>query len=226
MRLRFLLAFFFQSLLFAGDHTVENPKHLKPRPLEDTPRAAVLMGANTKIGLFFPSLFSPEKKTAVVERVGIISARELDRVYNVEEVVNVMGGNYVQVGRLKENQFAGSNGAGPCIGVIIFTMGPGGVNKATVFHFTAMDHPYKTLSKMGPYPKGSRVAIFGGENTKESNATLASVMQYLDKYGSAQGKNSSKPLTIDGYSNTEGLWVNRNGEYVKYRTDRTSEDNG
>lgn len=190
------------------------------------PTVAVEMGANTKNGLYFPSLFSAEKKTTVMERIGLVSPRMLSKPFRPEEVVNVTSGNYVSTKHLEEGQVAGSNGAGPCIGVIVSLVFDGVVRKVTVFHFGATDHPYKTLSRMGPFPKGSHVAIFGGENSNESNVTLESVMKYLQKYGSPKGSDPSSPLIVDGYSNTEGLWIDHKGQYVVYRTDKTSEDLG
>ena len=123
--------------------------------------------------------------------------------------VGVGGGQYAIIPKLPPGYTAGSTGAGPCIGVIISS--PNG--HIYVYHFNNNQNPARTMfqTRTAPYPAGSTAIIFGGDNSKESNFTLGSVVTYL----SANAVNYN-------YSNTTGANVDSTGTYFLFLKDGNS----
>jgi hypothetical protein len=102
----------------------------------------------------------------------------------------------------------GTDGCGPCIGLII--VGPCndvGRRTAWVYHFAATHDPLHTLTRDGGmygqrFPRGSAAVVFGGNNDDQwSMGTLSRVHMYLE---AARIRGN---LRILGVYNSPGLWV-------------------
>jgi hypothetical protein len=80
-----------------------------------------------------------------------------------------------------------------------------------VFHFNTTEDPYATLQASGPFPAGSHVILFGGDDSPGSNGTLQSVLSYFE---------GNDRVTIDGIHASTGMFVDGNGNYVNRKMDR------
>jgi hypothetical protein len=110
----------------------------------------------------------------------------------------------VHVSDMEVNDIVGSDGAAPCIIVVI--KGPAD-RWARAWHFDSYDDIPATLRRdLGPVP-GGRAAVAGEDDGRVSNFNLAETFEILQTLG----------ITIDGYSSTDELWVDANGRWVKGR---------
>ena len=75
----------------------------------------------------------------------------------------------------------------------------------------AAQYPYATLAASGPFPAGSHVIIFGGDNIPESNGTLESTLSYFE---------GNSRVTIDGYYDSCGLFVDGDGNFLNRNIER------
>ncbi len=151
------------------------------------------------------------KKTEVLRQVGALPKPERASL-DTNNSAGVSGGTYKVFPKIPAGTCVGTGGAGPCIGLIIQTLDP--EKSVYVFHFGAIDDPLTTLKKAGPFPKGSRAALFGGDNSEPSNVTLKLAMDYLRQ----------ERIKVDGYSNTTGLWVDKDGRYRLTPLDTPSQE--
>lgn len=105
----------------------------------------------------------------------------------------------------------GSEGAGTCIITIISTplaQRPGTYDVAAS-HFESQDDPDSVWDKLDAFPKGTRVAITGGNGSRSSNTQMLVTVASLAY---------RKGVTIDGYFYGNGLWVDNRGRYYAFRT--------
>ena len=63
--------------------------------------------------------------------------------------------------------------------------------------------------KLDAFPKGTRVAITGGNGSRSSNTQMLVTVASLAY---------RKGVTIDGYFYGNGLWVDNRGRYYAFRT--------
>jgi hypothetical protein len=195
----------------AGDTNLYRYVHNDPTDFTDPDELQVAPAAGPTVvkkpnePLYLPEYpLLPKKpgyKEKVIRDVGEIKAPVIPDCPNK---TGVMGGEHIHVTNIPQGQVIGSSAADPCIGLIISTL-----NKdVNIYNFQATECPQRTLFYDGPFPKGSHAAIFGGNGSIESNATLDGVMGYL---------NSTKCI-IDGYSDTIGSRI-RDGKYVRFPND-------
>jgi uncharacterized repeat protein (TIGR01451 family) len=95
----------------------------------------------------------------------------------------------------------GASGCNPCVGVIVTFPG---VSRVDVFHFATGDSPFFTLQSIGPLPEGTRVAVFGGNDT-DSTPLFNSIDVFLSQ---------NPQVTVDGFVDRNGLWIDDTGTYV------------
>lgn len=114
-----------------------------------------------------------------------------------------MGGNWIVVDKPAPGTSVGTDGAGPCVGVVIIAG-----DKVYAFHFGGTDDPVSTMAGAGPFPAGSHGVIVGGDGSNDSDKMLNEVIRALNRNG----------IKIDGYSNTNGIHV-RDGKFINYKTD-------
>lgn len=106
---------------------------------------------------------------------------------------------------IPDDYVVGPTGCNSCIGVLVIPPDGTGVK---AFHFTSTDDVLDVLEDEGPYEPGSRVAFCGGNNTEGSNLTLLEVTEFF--FGN--------PLfDIVGYSDTDALGVNNQGDFTLIR---------
>jgi hypothetical protein len=158
-------------------------------------------------------------KAEYIRQLGALTAPMLSCHRRIALSRASIGGDYVVVTLSPQDAgyLVGSFGADPCVGVIV--LGPTATDQSRSvysFHFTATDNPYKTLVNAG-LPAGSRIAVFGGNNTAPSNRTLAYVAKFIQ-----ENKDAGLRLTVDGESDTIGLWVDKDGNYERYVGDVAS----
>jgi len=108
---------------------------------------------------------------------------------------------------IPDGHLVGTTAAATCIGVIVVSPPDVNGNRTIwVFHFDSGDDPEATLAAAGPFPQGSHVVFFGGQDHPDSTNTLDSVLDYFE--GLPAGR-----VVIDGIYNSIGLWVNNAGNY-------------
>jgi len=157
-------------------------------------------------------------KKALQNKYGVPTVTELPK-RDYAKTNGTTQGNGTHYKSIPDGFMVGTSGAGPCIGVII--VGPpdrAGNREIWVYHFQSGDNVSGTLNRDGPFPKGSKAVIFGGQNgVRESMGSLNDVESSL------RGCN----VTIDGVYNSPGLWVDRNGNYFVHSAERrTTEKDG
>lgn len=105
----------------------------------------------------------------------------------------------------------GSQGAGPCI-IALISM-PSSTRPGTfdvvASHFQSQDDPGAVWNQIGTFPTGTRVAIAGGDATYSSNTQMIVTIASLAY---------KKGVTIDGYFNGNGLWVDNRRKYYAFKT--------
>jgi hypothetical protein len=137
---------------------------------------------------------------------------------------------------LPPGQLGGTQGCGPCVGVIVVSPpGPGGVRTIWVFHFSAGTDAGAVLAEQN-FPPGSHMVVFGGDCTPQSRGTMLSLKHWLEPiayvppsvpYGTGNTYVLPRPLIFDGYYNSPAMLVDCNGRYsVPYSAQRTCEPDG
>lgn len=144
---------------------------------------------------------SPGRAEVMAELEAIEAGEAVPR--DLSRDIGVSGGQHKIFPRVPPGTCVGTGGAGPCVGLILFHPGS---RSAVVAHFGATDDPYATLSTLH-IPDGTRAAVFGGDGSGPSNATLGSVMAFLRR------ERRAGRLAIDGFSDSSGLWVDSEGRY-------------
>ncbi len=134
-----------------------------------------------------------------------IKPTQLPRVPDPNLDTGVAPGRYKVVKNIPPGRYAGTGAASPCIGLIITDQN----KKVYIYHFYNTQSPMTTLESTGVFLNGSHAAIFGGDNSPESNKTLLILMDHL---------RNNPEIKIDGFSNTEGLYVGADGKYYIYKT--------
>ena len=118
-------------------------------------------------------------------------------------LVQDTGGSGKQGGRweiflknaIAKGQYVGTSGSQTCVGVIIC-----GTKDITVTHIRDLDREIATLRKFH-IEKDARVYVFGGDETSDGSVEqLQNIVSYLRRRGADIR-----------YSNTTGLFVDRNG---------------
>ena len=105
-------------------------------------------------------------------------------------------GNTVDFGPIPMGFQAGSMGAGPCIGLIVWRAG----GLTTVGHYAATEDPAKTLEPV-EIGRQDKAYLFGGDDSDPSNRVLASVLDALKKKG----------VRPAGYADFDALWIDGDG---------------
>jgi hypothetical protein len=148
---------------------------------------------------YLDSFISLEQQT-VMTNLGELDPEVGPRDF--ENSIGVSGGQHIVVPLedVPEGGLVGSTGAGPCVGLIIVDD-----ENIYVFHFTQTTDVSQALAEaIDDLGADAHAAIFGGDGSPLSEQTLEEVMDYL---------NAHSEITIDGYSNTPGLWVDSDGDY-------------
>jgi hypothetical protein len=150
----------------------------------------------------------------VIKRVGTLPTTTV--AYHQFTFTNPRQGNNLVVdgASLRADQLVGTTGAQTCIGLIVRDSN----NRIYAFHFEAGDDVASTMASafagMGTY---AYAALFGGDGSQASDQTLEEVQAALSGYTS---------IHIVGFSDTPGLWIDRNGLFVVTTSDvATSNDN-
>jgi hypothetical protein len=142
-----------------------------------------------------------EQQQEVMAELGTIEPEVTD--IPAEDSIGLPSGGVhivVPVEDLADGEFAGAEGMEGCIGVIVYD----GEN-IYVFHFNTQDDPTDTLDQvLDGVGDGAHAAIFGGDGTWPSEQTLEDVMDYFDDH---------PEITIDGYADYPGLYVDNEGGY-------------
>lgn len=104
------------------------------------------------------------------------------------------------------NRYVGTDGCGPCVGLVIIT--PDDIH---AFHFDALNDPYLTLRFFDPqFPPGSRAVVTqatdGSESTSQARHTLYRTIEYLERNAN---------ITLDGFVGPSSVWVDNDGNYFK-----------
>ena len=149
---------------------------------------------------FYVDSFISQEQQIVMTNVGELNPEVGPR--DIQTSIGVSGGEHivVPIDQVPDGVLVGSTGAGPCIGLIIVD-----ADYIYVFHFAQTTDVAQTISvAIQDLGDDAHAAIFGGDGTPLSEQTLENVMDYLG---------SHPDITIDGYSDTPGLWVDADGGY-------------
>ncbi|MBX3414202.1 MAG: RHS repeat protein [Pirellulales bacterium] len=193
-----------------GDYTI--PPRNTGGPVDTKPtRPPVQAITNPQYG-DYPWFFKPAGKppAAVEEECGkinpvIIGQRDMGKSQGIG------GGQTIKVTDIPDDFLVGSQGAGPCIIMIISVpvRDKPGNRDVIVSHCYAADNPFKSLEAIGGFPVGCHAAVAGGDGSRESNTELLLVLTALQSQGAI----------IDGYFSGSGLWVDNRGNYHTYESD-------
>ncbi|MGH7966739.1 MAG: dockerin type I domain-containing protein, partial [Candidatus Binatia bacterium] len=156
-------------------------------------------GALNKIGTFVLDAFG-STKPAIIAEFGVLP--NVQKIPSSTLTTGVGAGKNAVFTDIPDGTVVGASGCDPCIGIILLPP----EDDPQVFHFAATDDAKDTMKEAGPFPDGTRAAIFGGNNTLESNVTLNLVAEFFRE---------NPQITVEGYSDTVGLWVDREGTFVR-----------
>jgi hypothetical protein len=166
--------------------------------------------------------FFPKTKSALIAEFGEYKAPVLACARRLDRSRASIGGEYVKVDLTEGDRryLLGSFGAGPCVGLLVIGPIRDGKRTSYSFHFTATDDAYNTLKRTAI--EGPAMAVmFGGDASGPSNATADGVARYLRERAAGD---STQKFTVLGYSDTEGLWIDYDGNVRRYRLDRASQN--
>ncbi|MFN7891403.1 MAG: hypothetical protein ACK5OC_14015 [Pirellula sp.] len=150
--------------------------------------------------LFYLDSFSTTEQQTVISNVGEIEPEVGPR--DIDNSIGVSGGQHivVPIDSAPEGALVGSTGAGPCIGLIVHDN-----DNIYVFHFAQTTDVSETIDiAIQELGDDAHAAIFGGDGSALSEQTLEEVMDYL---------HGNPEITIDGYADTPGLWIDVDGVY-------------
>lgn len=151
-----------------------------------------------------------EKEYGVIKPTIIARARDLPG--KDKNTLGVKQAKTIVATGIPDGFLVGSEGAGPCI-IALISM-PSSTKPGTfdvvASHLQAKDDPGAMWDQIGTFPKGTRVAIAGGDGSDPaSNAQMSVTVASLAH---------KKGVTIDGYFNGNGLWVDNKGNYYAFKT--------
>lgn len=150
-------------------------------------------------------------RAGVLEVLPHLAAQPVPEGFSLRTQNSAAMGEVEHYGALPAGRFAGSFGAGPCIGLLLRVPG----KEAWAAHFSATDSPRALLKKATPpegFPAGTRAALFGGDGSPDSDRTLAAVVRFLMA--------NKDRVKIDGYADRADLYVDGEGRYYGLRTAR------
>lgn len=124
---------------------------------------------------------------------------------------NWTGGNTDEDNEKRKKKHVGVTGLATCVGVIIKT----DKHYITTHIQPGRESGVETLRRLGPYPEGSTMVIFGATDRQARDFSEYQINELI-KYAKDNG------IKIEGFLSQANLYVNKQGEYF-YKPDRDGE---